>query len=840
MQSDQEFAPHQIATAEFPTAFRGYDQDAVRHYLTRLASALEEQGEDALAALTRTTTLDRIEELEEENEMLRAELRDLELELVQRSVDGDEDIGRGGRSDDRRRSGRDRHGDRSSGGYRGRDESGGSGDRDDEVLFDEHRAIELLGQETARVLESARSAAADIVKRAESEADELDKQAHVELAEARRKARRIVADKQKEAEELVAQVSGEAEQAAERTRDEAEQHRQMVLEETTRILAEAEAEVESKETSARERAEQIVADAEALRQQILSELVVERTRTRTDLEEMGSARDRLVMALVVARSELESLSERLDEISVKTARDESDDALADEQTLKSEIEQLVVELDDKLPPGPDTAHPDEGGDASSGDEGGEPVVDLTDGSAEASPSSRPRTPSAGQRRSKKSRSKRRGSRSGRSSGTQATTKAAGNKEKSAPGRATALAERDTGGDDPEGKADETEGNVDEAEGKADKAEATVEESAVEESAVDEVAVAEPSVEDVGRQADDADEASKTGSEAESRGGVKAGTDSDHGSDDTADGDIGADEQAARIAGGLIEGFNTIELTEADLRPTDDADVPDEAGEESSVEVARSSSGQRLDQVITTVASRSEATAPDANRGDLLIDAHYRGRLAPHFAARDTALRKADEFHRSMRRALNDDQSDVLDRLRAGRGTIEVSELPSFAEQLDRYLAPLQEGLEPVGQAGARCGGARRSSRATLDNLQRQLANYIVDRVRLPVIQLLEQNTDDDRERILEPIRTIYRDFRNTSLVDVSEDALYEAFAIGLYETIADGTAVVWDLDPRHDPDPVCEINASRGDVVKGTAFPSGHARPLALPNCRCLVVPRLS
>ena len=248
MQSDHEFAPHQIATAEFPTAFRGYDQDSVRHYLTRLASALEEQGEDALAALTRTTTLDRIEELEEENEILRAELRDLELELVQRSVDGDEDIGRGGRSDDRRRSGRDRHDDRSSGGYRGRDESGGSGDRDDEVLFDEHRAIELLGQETARVLESARSAAADIVKRAESEAEELDKQAHVELAEARRKARRIVADKQKEAEELVSQVSGEAEQAAERTRDEAEQHRQMVLEETTRILAEAEAEAESKET----------------------------------------------------------------------------------------------------------------------------------------------------------------------------------------------------------------------------------------------------------------------------------------------------------------------------------------------------------------------------------------------------------------------------------------------------------------------------------------------------------------------------------------------------------------------------------------------------------------
>ncbi len=812
MQSDHEFAPHQIATAEFPTAFRGYDQDAVRHYLTRLASALEERGEDALAALTRTTTLDRIEELEEENEVLRAELRDLELELVQRSVDGDRGTGRGARGGDRRRSdpGQD---DRSSRGYRGRDDDDGDDDRDAEVVFDEHRAIELLGQETARVLESARSAAVDIVKRSESEAKELEKHAKAELSEARRKARRIVADKQKEAEELLAQVAGEAEQAAERTREEAEQHRQMVLEETTRILSEAESQAENKETSARERAEQIVADAEALRQQILSELVVERTRTRTDLEEMTSARDRLVMALVVARSELESLSERLDEISVKTARDGLGEAVADEQTLKAEIEQLVVELDDKLPPAPDAVDADDGGGDASGDEdGGQAVIDLTDGSdSGSSASGGPRSPSSGSRRSKKSRSRRRGGRSGRSSGGQSVAQAAGERDEvppttSTPGTATALAERKAGGDGPESKADETEVDV------AD---------AVDDSTLDVAG---------GSESGDA--------EAD----IQAGNEGETDDDDTTHGDTDPDDQAARIAGGLIEGFNTIELTEADLRSTDDGPVAGDHSDadDSLVEVARSSSGQRLDQVITTVASRSEATPPDANRGDLLIEAHYRGRLAPHFAARDAALRKADEFHRAMRRALNDDQSDLLDRLRAGRGAIEVSELPSFAEQLDRYLAPLQEGLEPVGQAGARSGGARRSSRATLDNLQRQLANYIVDRLRLPVIQLVEQNTDDDRERILEPIRSIYRDFRNTSLVDITEDALYEAFAIGLYETIADGTAVAWDLDPRHDPDPVCEINASRGDVVKGTAFPSGHARPLALPNCRCLVVPRPS
>ena len=216
-QSDHEFAPTQIAAADFPTAFRGYDQDAVRRYLTRLASALEEQGDDALAALARTTTLDRIEELEEENDVLRSEVRDLELELVQRSVEGPGRSGAEGEDDDQLPF------------------------EDFESGFDEHRAIELLGKETARVLESARSAAADIVKKAERQAKTIEKDARSELSEARRMARRLMAEKQAEAEELVNKVATEAEESAEQLRAEAEQHREIVLAESRKIMSDAEA-----------------------------------------------------------------------------------------------------------------------------------------------------------------------------------------------------------------------------------------------------------------------------------------------------------------------------------------------------------------------------------------------------------------------------------------------------------------------------------------------------------------------------------------------------------------------------------------------------------------------
>ncbi|MGI9599265.1 MAG: hypothetical protein ACR2QK_24085, partial [Acidimicrobiales bacterium] len=111
----------------------------------------------------------------------------------------------------------------------------------------------------------------------------------------------------------------------------------------------------------------------------------------------------------------------------------------------------------------------------------------------------------------------------------------------------------------------------------------------------------------------------------------------------------------------------------------------------------------------------------------------------------------------------------------------------------------------------------------------------VDKVRIPTVQLLQENTDHDREAILAPIRALYRDFRNVGLPDLTEDALYEAFAIGLYDSIEPAAPIRWVVDPRSDPDPVCDINRSRDDIVKGEIFPSGHARPLSLPGCRCLV-----
>lgn len=726
--SDHELAPAQIEKAEFPTAFRGYDQDAVRRYLGRLASALEHQQKfAALGDIDATiATQDRVEELEDQVGTLESEVARLtrEVETEREAVAS----ARAGRV--------------------------GSGpDPTPLEELDEARIIELLGRETARVLESARSAAADIVKRAETKAVDIEREAQDALIASRREARALVAEKKNEADKLVAKVANDAELKARKLTEEADQHREMVMAESTRILSEAETAADTTGTEARERAAQIVADAESLRRQVLSELVIERSRMRTELDAVTATRDRLVLALSVARGELDGQLEELQQPAADVST-----STVDESEAASEVDALIAELESKR--------------VASRSNGGAGTGSSSTGSK------------SGSRRSRDRRSSR--------DGDHADAPDADAHDADAAGTA--------GTGDAKGASSTVNG--------ARPAKPTDDaESATVDAASTEAPTADPGPDTA---PDDA-----TGDDRDRTVVVDE--------DDGIDTLEFPDRVAELERNGLIDGFHTIDLTDddGDDQVTDTDDGP----------------GDYDDHVVTTVAARVTSTITDRTRGDLLLEEPFQGRLPAQFKARDVALTKfGPNFRRHLRRALNDDQSDVLDRLRAGRGAIKTAELPSVDDQRARFVEPLRTGLNELAQAGLRAGGGRRLSSRAVDSLVEQLAAYIVEKVRTPTIEAIETTDDPDRERILEPIRAQYRDFRNASLTDLADDALYEAFAIGLFQSIDDRAAIRWLVDPRSDPDPICEINAARDDLRKGQEFPSGHARPLALSNCRCLVV----
>lgn len=750
MQSDHEFAPTEIARTVFPTAFRGYDQDAVRRYLSRLAAALEHhQAFDDLEALeTREADDERIEELETEVATLQEEIRELETELVQRSVD---------------------------------EADQGSRQASDAAEFDEHRAIELLGQETARVLESARSAAADILKRAENQAVTLKNESKKELADARREAKRLVAEKRAEAEAAIDELTEQAERSANRITTEAEEHRAAAVEESAEILADAERQAEAEQAGAQQRARQIVADAEALRHQVVAELVADRRAATGEVDLLVEARDRLAAALTSARSELDHLGDEL-------ARATSDGRGRNDGSAVEVDGDEVARLIDRL-------------------DAGTAGIETTDGvdPAPAVPSPR------------------------RSTIDEPT-------EELPAVAAEAIA---VGPADVDELVDDVIDDVIDAPGSA----GVFDIDSLDRATVDD----DPELTELELE---------LGLDAESDG-LSALDDDDL--IDLRDVDLDGPESddqlnEAPLDGtslSLVEGFSTIVLDDGDTSPAPvgngnrgnghtnghvDAASAVDGGGVGPVGVLVEESADPTD-IVTTVAGRVNGGTSNRTQGDLLLDRPPSGKLPAVFAARDVAVTRAGaNLKRQLRRALNDDQSDVLDRLRQGRGAITLDELRPIDEQIEHYVGPLRRGLTDIVTAGARAGGCDQAEPGSLENLVDQLASFVVDRVRTPTTMAITEADHRDRERILEPIRSGYRDVRNIGLPDLLVDALNEAFAIGLYDSIEEGAPVAWLVDPRTDPDPVNEVNRDRTGLVKGEPFPSGHVRPLSVPGCRCLVV----
>ncbi len=209
-----------------------------------------------------------------------------------------------------------------------------------------------------------------------------------------------------------------------------------------------------------------------------------------------------------------------------------------------------------------------------------------------------------------------------------------------------------------------------------------------------------------------------------------------------------------------------------------------------------------------------------------------------FMERDVAMtRFGPALRRQLKRALADDQSDVLDRVRQAKKQITLEDLPPIERQVLAFLDAVTDSLNGAARAGAEAAGD--TSGAAAEEAVTELIERLASSVATPLRARVERSITEvggDKEEVLEPIRANYRDTRSNDVPQLADDALAEAFAIGVYAALADNAKVVWLADPRHDPSPDCYDNALAGAVKKPTAFPTGLKLPLGGPGCRCLVV----
>ena len=247
---------------------------------------------------------------------------------------------------------------------------------------------------------------------------------------------------------------------------------------------------------------------------------------------------------------------------------------------------------------------------------------------------------------------------------------------------------------------------------------------------------------------------------------------------------------------------------------------------SAPEPAASSAAEPAAEPATEPAAEPPAADPD--------------RLARQ--ARDDALAAVGEdLARRAKRAVQDEQNDVLDGLRRQRGKIDTTKiLPAADEQMARWAHVLQPAVDRSYEAGGVSTGVPPRKRG--GSAPASLLNELTSAVVAPLRSRLEDSlgsvdarTPADVEiTIAQALGAKYREWRTQDLDVVLGDTLAVAYSRGVYDAAPEGARLRW-IPEREGKCPDCDDNALE-PTTKGSAFPTGQTAPPAHPGCRCLLV----
>ncbi len=213
--------------------------------------------------------------------------------------------------------------------------------------------------------------------------------------------------------------------------------------------------------------------------------------------------------------------------------------------------------------------------------------------------------------------------------------------------------------------------------------------------------------------------------------------------------------------------------------------------------------------------------------------------------RDEAIGRMEaNLAKRLKRVLQDEQNDLLDRLRNVKGKPATD---SILAGRDAHTARFAEAGRPVLEQAARVGSTFMTSLrgegpsgdeiAGLDILTDDLASAVAEPLRRRLEEVLAEGADDDPAVLAESIGGAYREWKTQRIEQAAADHVAGAFAAGAFSATGDGARLRWIVDDADGPCPDCDDNALAGAVPKGEPYPTGQAHPPAHPGCRCLLVP---
>ncbi|MGO8876937.1 MAG: DivIVA domain-containing protein [Acidimicrobiales bacterium] len=655
-----------------------------------------------------------------------------------------------------------------------------------------HRAV---GAETARVLQSAAEAAHEMVARAEARAAEL-------LAGAKTEAAGRTSAAEEESARLLEAAADRAGATAADAQAEATALREAAEEEAEAIIEAARDDAVSLLDTTKQRCRQTVRDARQRRKAVLSDLVERRRSLFVQLEQLRSGRDSLVEVVEAVEETVEALKVRLAdaEHDARMAAAEGGDRA--ETFVDDEVEALME---------PDTAfeaHSESLGEGSAeelAEELGEGVgsfavltpesavievdVELAEDDLSGDEEDEER---AHEVRAQDTAA------SHRSVGELfARIRAARSPEAPAPAEETV-----TGAPEPAAEA-ESVGAAAAPSVEAEEGAGEAPEEPAAEAPAAAAAVAETAAPEGGDRADEPTE--EVPVVATDEAGEEAAA-----AEAPADGDVAAAD------------------AEAATEPSQEA-VPGAATAATAEEPA-------ADKAPSDEASGDEAAVAEGEDADAAARGRRNEMLGPVMA----------QLSRALKRALQDDQNELLNAIRHASGAPDLDVLLPEPAQRERFAQAASGALAEgwlLGRSWLRPDGAGESEadEAALKATASETGQLLGLELSAELAGLL-------RHRLSEALRPVgeisegaqdvagaaYREWKGPRVEGIAGDFATGAFAQGAIAAAA-GTSVRWVVDDGK-PCPDCDDNALAGVQAAGEPWPTGQAHPPVHPGCRCLLV----
>lgn len=205
--------------------------------------------------------------------------------------------------------------------------------------------------------------------------------------------------------------------------------------------------------------------------------------------------------------------------------------------------------------------------------------------------------------------------------------------------------------------------------------------------------------------------------------------------------------------------------------------------------------------------------------------------------RDEALEPVEKnLGRKLKRALQDDQNDLLDRLRQRGRAKAATILPDEGDHLRRFAEAARDHLDEAAKIGAETNGGADSAPG-VEDLAVELGSALANAVRAKLESALAavDAEGDDEPAAADRVGVAYREWKSARIERLAGDHLVAAFTRGVLAAAPSGATFRWVVSDLDGACPDCDDNALAGPTPAGQSYPTGPTQPPAHGGCRCLL-----